>query len=107
MAEPQYEKNVTFDTSWLERTGYDFSFAAFRCIQYTEYQVILSEVIDKEITKHLIEKANNFVDSYNSLLKKNKIYYRNVVKIKTGCYARENRNSFLRCEKTSCYNQKG
>ena len=22
-------------------------------------------------------------------------YYRNVVKIKTGCYARENRNSFL------------
>lgn len=63
-------KYITFDTSWLEKINYDFSFSAFRCIQYTDYQVILSEIIDDEIKKHLKIKAQEFVSAYNGSLKK-------------------------------------
>ena len=63
-------KYITFDTSWLERMNYNFSFASFRCIQYTDYQVILSEIIDEEIKKHLTQKAIEFSSSYNGSIKK-------------------------------------
>lgn len=59
-------KYVTFDTSWLEAMQYDFSFVAFRCIQYTDYQVLISEVVDNEIQKHILTKTEEFVKTYNN-----------------------------------------
>ena len=67
-------KYVVFDTSWLESIQYDFSFAAFRCIQYTDYKVLIPHIVDEEIKKHILEKSKEFVSNYNDSLKKTKMF---------------------------------
>lgn len=65
-------KYITFDTSWLEKIQFDFSYAAFRCIQYTDYKVVISQVVDEEIRKHLLKAVVEFANGYNGSLKKMK-----------------------------------
>ena len=73
-------KYLTFDTSWLERMGYDFCFPAFKCLQYTDYRIVISEIVDREIKKHLKIKSAEFVNSINSSYRKAK-FFGNCVKI--------------------------
>lgn len=63
-------KYIVFDTSWLEGIQFDFSFAAFRCIQYTDYQVLIPHIVDEEIKKHILKRIDEFVSAYNDSFKK-------------------------------------
>lgn len=57
---------VTFDTSWFERYRFDFSFPGFRCLPSSGYQVVISEVVDREIKNHLMQKTE---EAFNSVIK--------------------------------------
>ena len=89
-------------TSWSVRTN-NSSFGQVNGVPTTG-TLYSAKTISTSGSKFEINGGNYFAICYEG---SGASYYRNAVKIKTGCYARENRNSFLRCEKTSCYNQKG
>ncbi len=71
---------ITFDTSFLENLGFDFDFIFFEKIDKSNHTLIISEIVDKEIRKHLKKWVSPFEDGIRAITPlKNEPKYKDIV----------------------------